>query len=75
MLSRPFRNGWTSNMSVAILRHSHHENCAKNMTGFIIHSRETPEELCDAYCYDDKGDYVHRKWLHFLSAVHNSTVV
>ncbi|XP_034391562.1 uncharacterized protein cd44b isoform X2 [Cyclopterus lumpus] len=49
------RNGWTSNMSVAILRHSHHENCAKNMTGFIIHSRENPEELCDAYCYDEKA--------------------
>ncbi|TNN87844.1 CD44 antigen [Liparis tanakae] len=49
------RNGWTSNMSVAILRHSHHENCAKNMTGFIIHSRENPEELCDVYCFDDKA--------------------
>ncbi|XP_068458260.1 CD44 antigen [Clinocottus analis] len=49
------RNGWTSNMSIAILRHSHHENCAKNMTGFIIHSRENPEELCDAYCYDKEA--------------------
>ncbi|XP_031713922.1 CD44 antigen [Anarrhichthys ocellatus] len=49
------RNGWISNMSIAILRHSHHENCAKNMTGFIIYSREKPEELFDALCYDDEA--------------------
>lgn len=46
------RNGWITNMSIAILRHTHHENCAKNMTGLIIHQRMDPEELHDALCYD-----------------------
>ncbi|XP_071751209.1 uncharacterized protein LOC139908422 isoform X1 [Centroberyx gerrardi] len=48
------RNGWTSNLSIAILRHTNHENCAQNMTGFFIH--ETPaEELSDAFCYDEQA--------------------
>ncbi|XP_051239560.1 CD44 antigen [Dicentrarchus labrax] len=47
------RNGWTSNGSIAILRHTHHENCAKNMTGFITSSRVAADELYDAYCYDE----------------------
>ncbi|XP_054476050.1 CD44 antigen [Anoplopoma fimbria] len=46
------RYGWTSNMSIAILRHSYHENCANNMTGFIINSQD-PEEPFDAYCFDE----------------------
>ncbi|XP_075944970.1 CD44 antigen-like isoform X2 [Anarhichas minor] len=49
------RNGWISNKSIAILRHTHHENCANNMTGFIIYSREKPEERFDALCYDDEA--------------------
>ncbi|XP_078113625.1 uncharacterized protein cd44b isoform X2 [Sander vitreus] len=52
------RYGWTSNVTVAILRHTHHENCAKNMTGFIINSHVNSDELFDAYCYDEKGDYI-----------------
>ncbi|XP_057693650.1 CD44 antigen [Corythoichthys intestinalis] len=46
------RNGWISNMSFAILRHNHHENCAVNMTGLIIHSRDNLNETFDSYCYD-----------------------
>lgn len=49
------RNGWINNGSIAILRHTHHENCAKNLTGFIIHLRENTEEGNDAYCYDEKA--------------------
>ncbi|KAK9516894.1 hypothetical protein VZT92_024802 [Zoarces viviparus] len=49
------RNGWISNMSIAILRHSHHDKCANNMTGFIIYPREKLEELFDALCYDDEA--------------------
>ncbi|XP_058500402.1 CD44 antigen isoform X2 [Solea solea] len=48
------RNGWMTNGSIAILRHSHHENCAKNTTGLIINSYISPDNLFDAYCYDDK---------------------
>ncbi|KAM9853870.1 uncharacterized protein ACBR49_002527 [Aulostomus maculatus] len=48
------RYGWVSNMSVAILRHSHHQNCAKNLTGFMMIPRDDAEELFDAYCYDEK---------------------
>lgn len=55
-----FRYGWTNNMSVVILRLSHHENCAKNMTGFIINSRVDATENFDALCYDKKGDYIHK---------------
>ncbi|XP_054633782.1 CD44 antigen-like [Dunckerocampus dactyliophorus] len=47
------RNGWISNMSISILRHTHHENCAMNATGFIIDPREDLEEPFDAYCFDD----------------------
>ncbi|XP_077596188.1 CD44 antigen-like [Stigmatopora nigra] len=47
------RNGWISNMSFAILRHNHHENCAINMTGLIISSRSNLDENYDVYCYDE----------------------
>ncbi|XP_049578222.1 CD44 antigen [Syngnathus scovelli] len=47
------RNGWISNMSFAILRHTPHENCAVNMTGLIIHPRDDLNETLDAYCYDE----------------------
>ncbi|XP_060892557.1 CD44 antigen [Labrus mixtus] len=48
------RNGWTSNASVVILRHSQHENCAKNMTGFIPNPNVNTDQLFDAYCYDEQ---------------------
>lgn len=48
------RNGWISNGTAAILRHSHHELCAKNLSGFIVHQHVRANELFDAYCYDDK---------------------
>ncbi|XP_029290540.1 CD44 antigen [Cottoperca gobio] len=47
------RNGWTSNLSTAILRQTQHENCAKNATGLIIYPRENGDEGNDAYCYDE----------------------
>ncbi|XP_074534666.1 CD44 antigen-like [Halichoeres trimaculatus] len=47
------RYGWTSNVTTAILRHNPHENCAKNMTGFITNPH-SKDELFDAYCYDDQ---------------------
>ncbi|XP_022045660.2 CD44 antigen [Acanthochromis polyacanthus] len=47
------RNGWINNGSIAILRHTPHENCSKNMTGFIIHSRIEDGDQYDAYCYDE----------------------
>ncbi|XP_019749631.1 CD44 antigen isoform X2 [Hippocampus comes] len=47
------RNGWISNMSYAILRHTHHENCAVNTTGLFIYSRDDPNEGLDVYCYDE----------------------
>ncbi|KAF3688995.1 CD44 antigen Extracellular matrix receptor III [Channa argus] len=50
------RNGWISNGSVAILRHTHHENCAKNMTGLFISSYVKIDDLFDAYCFDEKED-------------------
>lgn len=56
----PFRYGWTSNASTVILRSSHHENCAKNMTGFIFNSRVAADDRYDAYCFDETGDYIHR---------------
>ncbi|XP_067358095.1 CD44 antigen-like isoform X2 [Channa argus] len=49
------RNGWISNGSVAILRHTHHENCAKNMTGLFISSYVKIDDLFDAYCFDEKA--------------------
>ncbi|XP_018519556.1 neurocan core protein [Lates calcarifer] len=48
------RNGWINNGSFAILRHSHHERCANNLTGLLIYSRIRDDEHFDAYCYDDK---------------------
>ncbi|KAM7003423.1 uncharacterized protein LKV04_004471 [Tautogolabrus adspersus] len=50
------RNGWTSNESIIILRHSHHANCAKNMTGFIVNPKVKVEQLFDALCYDEQAD-------------------
>ncbi|KAF1387026.1 hypothetical protein PFLUV_G00101000 [Perca fluviatilis] len=50
------RYGWSSNMSILILRHTHHENCAKNMTGFIINSHVNADDLYDVYCYDEKAE-------------------
>ncbi|XP_036964128.1 CD44 antigen [Acanthopagrus latus] len=47
------RYGWTSNVSTVILRLSHHENCAKNMTGFMTNSRVAADDLYDAYCFDE----------------------
>ncbi|XP_061773554.1 CD44 antigen-like [Nerophis ophidion] len=47
------RHGWISNMSTAILRHTHHENCAMNSTGFILHPRQDLNESFDAYCFDE----------------------
>lgn len=52
----PRRYGWTSNMSTAILRHTSHENCAKNMTGFITVSHVKVEEEYDALCFDENGN-------------------
>ncbi|XP_068168565.1 CD44 antigen [Antennarius striatus] len=49
------RYGWTTNMSVAILRHTHHENCAINMTGLINYPDKDAAELFDAYCFDEKA--------------------
>ncbi|KAM9352403.1 CD44 antigen-like [Symphorus nematophorus] len=48
------RYGWTNNVSIAILRHTEHENCAKNMTGLIINAHVKAEERYDAYCFDEK---------------------
>lgn len=59
---RLLRYGWTSNMSTAILRHSPHENCAQNLTGLITSSSALAEDTFDAYCYDDKGDHILRKY-------------
>lgn len=50
------RNGWITNMSVAILRHNHHENCAKNMTGLFIYPQLNADLEYDVYCYDAKGE-------------------
>uniref|UniRef100_A0A3Q2XTX6 CD44 molecule (Indian blood group) n=1 Tax=Hippocampus comes TaxID=109280 RepID=A0A3Q2XTX6_HIPCM len=41
--------------SYAILRHTHHENCAVNTTGLFIYSRDDPNEGLDVYCYDETG--------------------
>lgn len=43
-------------MSTTILRHTAHENCAKNMTGFINVSHLKLEEEYDALCYDENGN-------------------
>ncbi|XP_061577482.1 CD44 antigen [Cololabis saira] len=49
------RNGWFSNKSIAILRHSHHERCARNATGFLIFSNVYLSETFDVYCYDSEA--------------------
>lgn len=56
----PFRYSWTANMSTVIIRHEHHEKCANNTVGFLVFPHERTDTF-DAFCYDDKGDYVHRK--------------
>ncbi|KAE8296512.1 hypothetical protein D5F01_LYC05268 [Larimichthys crocea] len=48
------RNGWISNKTTAILRHTPHVNCSRNMTGIKLHSYVNVEELFDAYCYDQE---------------------
>ncbi|CAN9499129.1 unnamed protein product [Ophioblennius macclurei] len=51
------RNGWISNVSIAILRQNQHENCSRNMTGVIYNTRVKAEDAYDAYCYDeDEGE-------------------
>ncbi|XP_033941904.1 CD44 antigen isoform X2 [Pseudochaenichthys georgianus] len=47
------RNGWTSNISIAILRQDPHENCANNTTGVIINTLVNADDPYDAYCYDE----------------------
>ncbi|KAI4825688.1 hypothetical protein KUCAC02_021360 [Chaenocephalus aceratus] len=47
------RNGWTSNISIAILRQVSHENCANNTTGVIINTLVNADDPYDAYCYDE----------------------
>ncbi|XP_028307236.1 uncharacterized protein LOC114466015 isoform X2 [Gouania willdenowi] len=47
------RKGWMNDENVAILRHSRHENCSRNMTGFITTPSLTTDDLFDAYCYDE----------------------
>lgn len=49
------RYGWMNNETVAILRHTSHENCNKNMTGLIMNPHVTKDQLFDAYCYNDSG--------------------
>uniref|UniRef100_A0A8D3A7B2 Link domain-containing protein n=1 Tax=Scophthalmus maximus TaxID=52904 RepID=A0A8D3A7B2_SCOMX len=48
------RYGWMSNGETAILRLTHHDNCAQNMTGFIVHGKVKTDAHSDAYCHDDK---------------------
>ncbi|CAG5958234.1 unnamed protein product [Menidia menidia] len=48
------RFGWVSSRSIAILRHEHHENCAKNLTGLIMNPNVDVGDLFDVYCYDEK---------------------
>ncbi|XP_033997847.1 CD44 antigen [Trematomus bernacchii] len=47
------RNGWTSNISTAILRQDSHENCANKSTGLIINTHVNVDDPYDAYCYDE----------------------
>ncbi|XP_031584483.1 uncharacterized protein cd44b [Oreochromis aureus] len=49
------RNGWISNMSIAILRHKSHENCSKSMIGLIINTKVQRDEKYDVYCYDENA--------------------
>ncbi|XP_006789625.1 lymphatic vessel endothelial hyaluronic acid receptor 1 [Neolamprologus brichardi] len=49
------RNGWMSNMSIAILRHQRHENCSRNMIGFIVNTKVHPDEKYDVYCFDENA--------------------
>lgn len=47
------RNGWMNNETVAILRHSSHGNCAKNLTGLLMNPHVTPDQEWDAYCFNE----------------------
>lgn len=49
------RNGWISNMSIAILRHKSHKNCSNSMTGLIINTKVQRDEKYDVYCYDENA--------------------
>lgn len=46
------RNGWMNNETVAILRHTSHGNCAKNLTGLIMNPHVTIDQEWDAYCFN-----------------------
>ncbi|KAJ0029671.1 hypothetical protein NQD34_004668 [Periophthalmus magnuspinnatus] len=46
------RNGWLNNETVAILRHTSHGNCAKNLTGLIMNTHVTLDQQFDAYCFN-----------------------
>ncbi|XP_075998381.1 CD44 antigen-like [Genypterus blacodes] len=48
------RRGWISDQSLAIMRHTHHENCENNQTGFFTHPPAI-HELSDAYCFDKEA--------------------
>ncbi|XP_062276930.1 CD44 antigen isoform X1 [Scomber scombrus] len=68
------RHGWINNKSTAILRYTHHENCAKNMTGLILNEHVTVDELYDVYCYDEKdGLEVNCDKENVLSVTESST--
>lgn len=49
------RNGWISNMTIAILRHKSHKNCSNSMTGLIINTKVQRDEKYDVYCYDENA--------------------
>lgn len=52
-----FRNGWTGNMSIVILRQESHENCSHNLIGLIINPNVQPNEKYDVYCFDENGNF------------------
>ncbi|KAJ0069329.1 hypothetical protein NL108_004161 [Boleophthalmus pectinirostris] len=49
------RHGWMNNETLAILRHSSHGNCAKNLTGLILTPNVSPDQQYDAYCFNDSA--------------------
>ncbi|XP_047452849.1 CD44 antigen [Mugil cephalus] len=48
------RNGWLSNRTVGILRHTKHEKCANNTIGVTIYIKVDVQDPFDAFCYDEK---------------------
>ncbi|AWP08699.1 putative CD44 antigen-like [Scophthalmus maximus] len=64
------RYGWMSNGETAILRLTHHDNCAQNMTGFIVHGKVKTDAHSDAYCHDDKAGPEKNCEKAFASTVH-----